>query len=56
MLNTIGHRECEKALQIGKIYTPEQALSVNLVDELVEGDKLMSKSIEQAKVWSKIPS
>lgn len=56
MLNTIGHRECEKALQIGKIYQPKQAHLVKLIDELTEPENLMNKSIEQAKIWSRIPS
>lgn len=32
MLNIIGHRETERALQLGKLYTPLEALSIGLVD------------------------
>merc|ERR1712127_924148 len=44
MINTIGHRETEKALQLGKLYSPEEALAVNLVDELCEPNELMDKA------------
>jgi 3,2-trans-enoyl-CoA isomerase len=56
MLNTIGHRETEKALQLGKLYSAEEALSVNLVDELADPDKLLQQAEEQMKKWLQIPS
>ena len=56
MMNTIGMRECEKALQIAISYTPEQALKIHLVDEIVEKDDLMPKAEEEMKKWLKIPS
>jgi 3,2-trans-enoyl-CoA isomerase len=56
MLNTIGHRETEKALQLGKLYSAEEALSVNLVDELADPDKLLQQAEEQMKKWLQIPT
>jgi 3,2-trans-enoyl-CoA isomerase len=56
MLNTIGHRETEKALQLGKLYSGEEALSVNLVDELADPDRLLQQAEEQMKKWLQIPS
>ena len=56
MRNTIGQRECEKALQVGRIFTPQEALKVSLVDELVDSANLLAKAEEQMKAWCKIPS
>lgn len=56
MINTIGFRESEKALQIGKLYSPEEALAVNLVDEIVDQKDLLVKAEEQMVKWCKIPS
>ena len=56
MVNTIGRRETEKALQLGKVYTPQQAEAINLVDELVPQQKLLASAEEQMKNWCRIPS
>ena len=56
MINTIGFRESEKALQLGKLYSPEEALAVNLVDEIVESSDVLLKAEEQMQLWCKIPS
>lgn len=56
MVNTIGLRQTENALQFGKIFTPKQALKVGLVDELIESDKLLERAEEHMKIWCKIPS
>ena len=56
MVNTIGGRETEKALQLGKVYTPQQAAAVNLVDELVPQQNLIASAEEQMKLWCRIPS
>lgn len=36
MLNTIGQRQTELALQLGTLFTADQALSIGLVDKVVE--------------------
>lgn len=56
MINTIGFRESELALQLGKLYTAEEALAINLVDEIVEQKDLLLKAEEQMVKWCKIPS
>lgn len=56
MINTIGYRETEKALQLGKLYSPEEALAINLVDEVVEPNNLIAKAEEQMIKWCSIPS
>jgi Delta3-Delta2-enoyl-CoA isomerase len=55
-INTIGYRESEKALQLGKLYTSDEALAINLVDELVEPANLMAQAEKHMQSWLKIPS
>lgn len=52
---TVGFREAELGLAVGKMYSPQEALSVNLVDEIIDSDKVMERSIEVANEWAKIP-
>ena len=56
MVNTIGHRNAEKSLQLGTKYTPSQALKIGLVDEIVDESMLLLEAEEQMKLWSQIPS
>ncbi len=56
MINTIGYRETEKALQLGKLYSAEEALKINLVDEVAELNDVIPKAEEQMKTWLKIPT
>ena len=46
----------EMALQLGTMYSGEEALKLRLVDELVEPKDLMPRSIEAMRKWCKIPS
>ncbi|ELU15882.1 hypothetical protein CAPTEDRAFT_195994 [Capitella teleta] len=55
MTNTIGHREAEKALQLGLLYSGENALDVGLIDELVPPEKVMQTAQVQMQTWLKIP-
>jgi|LakMenEpi03Aug12_release.lakeMendotaPanAssembly.Ray.scaffolds.fasta_scaffold4053721_1 3,2-trans-enoyl-CoA isomerase len=56
MINTIGERQCEKALQIGKIYKPKEALKIHLVDELANSEDLLKAAEDQMKKWISISS
>ena len=56
MINTIGHREAEKALQFGLLFSPEQALEIKLIDEIAGQDELISKAEKKVEEWLKIPS
>ncbi|CBY37812.1 unnamed protein product [Oikopleura dioica] len=55
MVNTIGQRETEFALQLGHLYSGERALEIGLIDELVEPDDMMERVIENLKLWLKVP-
>ncbi len=55
MRNTIGNQKTERALQLGEIFTPQQALLINLVDELTQPNELLFKAEEKMKQWCHIP-
>ncbi|XP_078610372.1 enoyl-CoA delta isomerase 1, mitochondrial-like [Branchiostoma floridae x Branchiostoma japonicum] len=55
MLNTIGHRETEKALQLGAMYSAQQALSIGLVDKVVPLAEVMPTVQGELKNWLQIP-
>ena len=40
MLGTIGHRESERALQLGHLYSGEEALQVGLIDQLLPPEQM----------------
>ncbi|XP_033117706.1 enoyl-CoA delta isomerase 1, mitochondrial-like, partial [Anneissia japonica] len=55
MNNTIGHRETEKALQLGKLYNPNEALEKGLVDVLAEDTEVVNVAKKHMVNWLKIP-
>ena len=55
MKNTIGHRNAEKALEFGELYSPEEALKLNLVDRIVDADKLEEEAERVTLQLSSIP-
>lgn len=56
LLRTIGIRNGELALSLGTLYTPEQAASIGLVDEIVPFEQVIPRSKELALEWSSVPS
>ena len=57
MVNTVGHRETEKALQLGLLYSSDDALKINLIDEIANDEKdLIARAEKQMLQWVKIPS
>ncbi|XP_031421742.1 enoyl-CoA delta isomerase 1, mitochondrial [Clupea harengus] len=55
MVNTVGHRETEKALQLGLLYSSPDALKVGLVDQLVPEESVLSAATEAMTKWLAIP-
>ena len=47
MVNTIGNRQTERALQMGTLFKPRQALAIDLVDELVTSESDLTKACER---------
>jgi len=54
-VKTIGYREAELGLGLGKLYSPSEALAINLVDEVVKNEDVLSVAMGEAEKWGKIP-
>lgn len=54
-VNTIGHRAAERALQLGTLFPPAEALKVGVVDEVVPEDQVHSKARSVMDKWLAIP-
>lgn len=55
MVNTVGHRNTELALQLGLLYKPAEALKVGLVDQLVPEDQVLTIAAQTMAKWLTIP-
>ena len=51
MIDCIGVRHAEMALSLGTLYTPEEALQINLVDAVVPLSDVRSASRSEAQKW-----
>lgn len=56
MVNTIGNRNAERAIQLGLVFSPEEALKINMIDEICAKSDVLAKAEEQMQKWCKIPS
>ncbi|XP_078125923.1 enoyl-CoA delta isomerase 1, mitochondrial [Sander vitreus] len=55
MLNTVGHRTTEMALELGLLYNPSEALKIGLVDQLVPEDQVLTTAAQAMTKWLAIP-
>ena len=55
LMDTIGKRQAELAMSLGTLFSPQEALDLNLVDELADEDKVRDLAMKEAKKWAKIP-
>lgn len=55
MIDTVGRRCAEKSLQLGQIYSSEDALKIGLIDEVVAKENVRSRALEIALTLSNIP-
>ncbi|XP_071489860.1 enoyl-CoA delta isomerase 1, mitochondrial-like [Diadema antillarum] len=55
MLSTVGQRETERALGLGLLYKPQEALDIGLIDEISPEDEILDRAKEQLLKWTKIP-
>lgn len=55
-IRAIGFRRADHALKLGKLFTPEEALKMNMVNELVDSpSELAAKAEEEMEKWMKVP-
>ena len=55
MVSTVGHREAEKALALGTLFSPDVALRIKLVDEVVPKQEVLARAEQEAVEWAKVP-
>nr|XP_039334047.1 enoyl-CoA delta isomerase 1, mitochondrial [Saimiri boliviensis boliviensis] len=55
LVNTIGHRAAERALQLGLLFPPAQALQVGIVDQVVPEERVQSVALSVIAQWMAIP-
>nr|XP_019568713.1 PREDICTED: enoyl-CoA delta isomerase 1, mitochondrial [Rhinolophus sinicus] len=55
LVNTIGHRASERALQLGLLFPPTEALQVGMVDKVVPKDQVQSTALSVLAQWMAIP-
>jgi 3,2-trans-enoyl-CoA isomerase len=55
MKNVVGHREAERALQLGRLYSADEALKVGLVDEVVPETAVVQHAKEELVSWLQVP-
>lgn len=55
IMNTIGHRATEQALQLGSLLPPAEALQVGMVDQVVPEDQLLSTALSVMAKWLAVP-
>nr|XP_019963211.1 PREDICTED: enoyl-CoA delta isomerase 1, mitochondrial [Paralichthys olivaceus] len=55
MVNTVGHRTTEMALELGLLYSPSEALKIGLVDQLVPEDQVLTTATQTMTKWLAIP-
>lgn len=55
MVNTVGHRSTERALQLGQLHSPTEALEMGLVDKLVPEDQVIATATQTMTKWLAIP-
>lgn len=55
-VNAVGFRRADHSLKLGKMFTPEEALKLNLVNDLVDSPaELMEKAEQEMEKWLKVP-
>lgn len=52
----LGYRNVERVVYSGQSFSPEEALELGLVDELVEPEPLMERAMEKARFLASKPS
>lgn len=55
MVNTVGHRVTEVALQLGQLYSPAEALEIGLVDQMVPEDQVIATATQTMSKCLAIP-
>lgn len=55
MVNVVGHKTGERALKLGELFLPAEALKIGLVDEVVADDAVLESARREVKKWLQVP-
>uniref|UniRef100_A0A8C7J9S4 Enoyl-CoA delta isomerase 1, mitochondrial n=1 Tax=Oncorhynchus kisutch TaxID=8019 RepID=A0A8C7J9S4_ONCKI len=55
LVNTVGNRAAELALELGLLYSAPDALKIGLVDQLVPEDQVLSTAQDTMSKWLAVP-
>ncbi|XP_038064691.1 uncharacterized protein LOC119735071 [Patiria miniata] len=55
LVKTCGERQAEMILQLANLFTPEQALKIGMVDEVVPVEDVVNKAREELVKWLMVP-
>ncbi|XP_048757865.2 enoyl-CoA delta isomerase 1, mitochondrial-like [Ostrea edulis] len=56
MLNTVGFRQTEMALQLGSLFKTDEALKIGLIDKIIPQEEVVTAAQQEMQKWLKIPS
>lgn len=54
MVDTVGNRQAEMSISLGLLYSPQEALRISLVDEIVPKEDVLDRAKQQAETWAAI--
>lgn len=55
MVNTVGQRIGERALKLGELFLPDEALEIGLVDEVVPDSEVLESARREMKKYLNVP-
>ncbi|KAM9392636.1 enoyl-CoA delta isomerase 1, mitochondrial [Pholidichthys leucotaenia] len=55
LVNTVGHRATEMALELGMLFSPAEGLKMGLVDQIVPEDEVLSTATQTMTKWLAVP-
>lgn len=55
LINTVGFRQAERALQLGYMFTTDEAKACGLIDKVVHPDQIMDAAHEEMKKMFAVP-
>uniref|UniRef100_A0A3Q3R650 Enoyl-CoA delta isomerase 1, mitochondrial n=1 Tax=Monopterus albus TaxID=43700 RepID=A0A3Q3R650_MONAL len=55
IINTVGHRTAEMALELGLLFSPSEALKIGLVDQVVPEDQVLTTATQAMTKWLAVP-
>ena len=55
-MKVVGEREAERGIQLGHMYSTQEALKVGLVDQSLPQDQVLRTAQQEVRRWTAIPS